>query len=79
MGRIPKNEKIKSIQQETQDAISSALLNKEINALVIFIFYNSNPIYKYTNNSNIYYPKEFKCWLNSQLDFSIKKKLLIIN
>lgn len=65
MGRISKSDKLKSTRQE--DSIACSSMNKEINALIIFN--RSNPVSKYVNDCTIYFPKEFKLWLNSQLDF----------
>lgn len=84
MGRIPKSEKIKTTQLDDQNNLKNSIreqtasinpglvfnrnLNKEINALVVF---NKNtPSNIFNSESIIYYPKEFKYWLNSQLEFS---------
>lgn len=71
MGRITKSEKLKSKndkqEQEKEIACTSSNLNKEIVSLIILN--RNHPINKFVKNTTLYFPKEFKVWLNSQLNF----------
>lgn len=70
MGRIPKAEKMKSVNNESNINSNTILaqysatneLNKEICGHLVL---NKNN-YR-IDNDNIYFPAEFKHWLNSQI------------
>ena len=78
MGRIPISEKFKSIaksieKEEKKNSLSSANdLNREINAVVLYNNKNTNYFCDFNEEAIIFYPKEFRNWLNSQLDYSKK-------
>lgn len=72
MGRIPKAEKFSQKTNEERmehNDIDQNIesLNKEINALLLFSKHN------HTNTTNLdpllFYPKEFKFWINRQFEY----------
>ena len=92
MGRIPKSEKTQLLLKNkeqledyqklneqplaliNQSLILNRNMNKEINSLIVF---NKNsPTNRLNSESNLYFSKEFKCWLNSQLEHG--KRLLLL-
>ena len=70
MGRIPKSEKLKlkNNQEITSNNFQRETINKEISALLLLN--QTNQLNKSNMDPILYYPKEFKYWLNSQLDSS---------
>ena len=76
MGRIPISEKLKSLtksienKEKKQSLDNSNGLNREINAVVLYNNKNTNYFCDFNDEAIIFYPKEFRNWLNSKLDYS---------
>lgn len=76
MGRVPKSEKLKSIiktepidHQHSSSQSSEETSNKETKTMSIFKSLNSE--------TSLYFTKEFKCWLNTHIDFSNLKIIIL--